>query len=159
MWSIEYDLNCCGCYLNYWLREWVYEHTNSRRISGGNYSVSIDVGVQLESYPDTLMTTNFSSREDGACGERSDKCQNSVKIHNKLWHLCFKFVLISYWFSLNLSFNHMLPSFDLRKSFDPILCVFQERLKRTQEEWRRKQETEKIEKKCCQGRSNQSILA
>jgi len=28
----------------------------------------------------------------------------------------------------------MLPSFDLKKSFDPILCVFQERLKRTQEE-------------------------
>jgi len=25
-----------------------------------------------------------------------DKCQNSVKIHNKLWHLCFKFVFISY---------------------------------------------------------------
>jgi len=28
----------------------------------------------------------------------------------------------------------MLPSFELKKSFDPILCVFQERLKRTQEE-------------------------
>jgi len=28
----------------------------------------------------------------------------------------------------------MLPSLELKKSFDPILCVFQERLKRTQEE-------------------------
>ena len=53
----------------------IYEHTNSRRISGGNYSVSIDVGVQLESYPDALMTINFSSREDGACGEKSMRSQ------------------------------------------------------------------------------------
>jgi len=36
------------------IEEWVYEHTNWRRISGGNHSVSIDVGVQLESYPDAL---------------------------------------------------------------------------------------------------------
>jgi len=53
----------------------------------------------------------------------------------------------------------MLPSFDLKKSFDPILCVFQEKLKRTQEEQRRKQEIEKIGKKGCQGRSNQNMLA
>jgi len=53
----------------------------------------------------------------------------------------------------------MLPSFYLKKSFDPILCVFQERLKRTQEGQRRKQETEKIGKKCCKGRSNQNKLS
>jgi len=57
------------------IEEWVYEHTNSRRTIGGNYSVSIYVGVQLESYPNALMTINFSSKEDVACGERSRRSQ------------------------------------------------------------------------------------
>jgi len=33
------------------------------------------VGVQLESYPDALMTVSFLSREDVACGERSRRSQ------------------------------------------------------------------------------------
>ena len=57
------------------IKEWVYEHTNSRGINGGNYSVSIDVGVQVESYLDALVTINFSSSEDEACGERNKRSQ------------------------------------------------------------------------------------
>ena len=45
-----------------------------------------------------------------------------------------------------MSFNHMFPSFDLKKSFDPILCVFSGKIKensrRVKEKARNKEEKE-----------------
>jgi len=41
------------------------------------------------------FVTLLEDKQDARLGG-VDKCQNSVKIHNKLWHLCFKFVFISY---------------------------------------------------------------
>jgi len=41
------------------------------------------------------FVTLLEDKQDARLGG-VDKCQNLVKIHNKLWHLYFKFVFISY---------------------------------------------------------------
>ena len=59
-----------------------------------------------------------------------------------------------------MSFNHMLPSFDLKKSFDPILCNFQVNYNRRREEQKKSERrNEETEKKLCRIAQNQSMLA
>jgi len=54
----------------------------------------------------------------------------------------------------------MLPSFDLKKSFDHILCNFQVNYNRRRKEQKKSERrNEETEKKLCRVAQNQSMLA